>query len=339
MAKEIVVKNLSLGLRGFTSNLLEEISFEIDAGGILGLLGESGCGKSLTASALMGLLPTEIELRSGTLDFFGERFDLCQPEATARLRGCEMAMVFQDALSALNPLMRIRDQLEECLLLHEKSSSAAARRQRSLEILERMQLKDPERVYHAYPHQLSGGMRQRVLLAMALIHQPRFLIVDEVTTALDLKIQKEILDLLLQIHEAEALSILFITHDLRVARYLCEDLIILYAGELVERAPAAQWMQEPCHMYSKMLLRSVPTLEKRSSYLERIRGRVPSMGQIEAEGRRQHCIFAGRCSREFELCHQQKPTLMTLEPGHEAACFRAHELWREARHADAEDHS
>lgn len=274
------VQHLRLGLPPRRQPLLDDINFSLAAGEILGLCGESGSGKTLTALSILRILPRGAEL-SGHIELAGE--DLCalSEEALRSRRGQEMAMVFQDAEAALNPLMRVGRQIEESLILHPDRPVTAprfsrlrearqARRRRVEDMLADLGFKDPQLVFQAYPHELSGGMRQRAGLAMALIHRPRLLICDEPTTALDPSLAAELLQSLDELRHQEDLGILFISHDLRLVRRLCDRVLMLRQGRLVEEGPTEQVFRDPQDAYTRNLLAAMPRPEQRGQLLPEV---------------------------------------------------------------------
>ncbi len=306
----------SVSDRRGTWPVLQDISFHIDAGETLGLVGESGCGKSLTALSVLGLLPRPaLNIDGGSVYFEGA--DLTRLDATAlqQLRGDRIAVIFQDPMTALNPVYRIRRQFEEVLLLHRPHWQPEQRLQRMLELLRRVGMPAPLERLDAYPHQLSGGMRQRVTIAMALACEPRLLIADEPTTALDVTVQAQVLALMRELQAETGMAMLFITHDLGVIAQTCQRVAVMYAGRIVEQAPVAELFDHPRHPYTRGLLASLPAMATPGTLLAAISGQVPELDQ-----RPVGCAFANRCTRHGEEC-AQLPPLRPHAPGHDVACF------------------
>jgi oligopeptide/dipeptide ABC transporter ATP-binding protein len=295
---------------------LSEVSFDIGKGEILGLVGESGCGKSLTSLALMRLLPPNAIIAGGRIRIGSVDMTTASEQTVRRLRGEAVAMIFQEPTVALNPLVTIGRQIEESLLIH-RSAGRAARRERALELLSLVGIPAPAQRYRQYPHELSGGMRQRAMIAMALACEPGLIIADEPTTALDATIQAQVLDLLKEIRGRLGTAILFITHNLGVIADIADRVAVMYAGQVVELAPVARLFALPAHPYTAGLLASIPDLRGgRDERLPSIPGRVPSLGQIPPA-----CPFQDRCPRVTEICREQRPPLEAVETGHLAACW------------------
>jgi oligopeptide/dipeptide ABC transporter ATP-binding protein len=280
--------------------LVRGIDFDLEPGGTLGLVGESGSGKTVTCLALLGLLPRRsIDIAAGRMRFAGRDLLGLSSREWRKLRGRDIAMVFQDPMTSLNPLLHCGEQVAEAIRAHQGLGRAAAR-QRALELLEQMGLEEPERRYRQYPFELSGGMRQRVLIAVALSCKPRLLIADEPTTALDVTLQAQILELIRERQRRDGMALILITHDLAVARGSVDELLVLYAGEAVERGPAARVLEGPRHPYTLGLLQSLPPWDARMHRLLAIEGVVPHPEEV-IPGCRFHprCAFAGdRCRRE-----------------------------------------
>lgn len=329
------VNNLRVGFAPDYRSILQDIDFELDKGEILGLCGESGCGKSITALALLNLLP-ETATWQGQIALAGESLEGASESRWQALRGREISMIFQDAQQALNPLQRIGVQVGESLLIHHPELSARERKARVLEMLRRVQLDSAEEIARAFPHELSGGQRQRVLCAMALINHPKILVADEPTTALDLSVQEKLLDLLRSFRDQEGLSMLFISHDIRVVRKFCDRVLIYYAGTMVEEGPVEEVFGEAAHPYTRLLLQAMPSRSPKGQSLVEIKGRVPSSAVIAAHHARPNapCIFAARCPLATEICHRGEPPREQLGERHFARCFRARELSESAAESD-----
>jgi len=297
---------------------VDGVSFEVQAGKTLAFVGESGCGKSVTSLSIMGLVPPAAgEIRAGSIRFEGQELVGAPEEVLQNLRGNGMAMVFQEPMTSLNPAYTVGDQIMEALLRHRPMDRAQARA-RALEMLDQVRIPAPEQRLHEYPHQLSGGMRQRVMIAMALVCQPRLLIADEPTTALDVTIQAQILALMAQLQHDMGTAIVLITHDLGVVAEVADEVVVMYAGQVVERAPVQALFDTPQHPYTVGLLGAIPRLDLAQHRLASIEGQVPSPLQRPAG-----CAFAPRCPFAQSRCHSQTPQLQTVGDGHTSACWRA----------------
>ena len=298
------------------------VSFNVNAGEIVGLVGESGCGKSVTSLSVMRLHNERLTKISGSIKFGGkEVLDLTTSEMQS-MRGNEMSMIFQEPMSALDPIMRIEDQLAEAISLHNSNMSKAEIHERCVNALKLVGIPEPEMTLRNYPHELSGGMCQRVMIAMAMSCEPKLLIADEPTTALDVTIQAQILALMEDIRNRRNTGILLITHDLGVVAETCSRVIVMYAGNIVEEAPVKELFANPQHPYTEGLIASVPRLGKRLHRLPSIPGSVPDLS-VMPEG----CRFAPRCKYAQESCKQKLPELQTVSEGHRCAC----PFYRDAR--------
>ena len=308
---------LSLRFKGQAVCALENISLSVAAGEILCVVGESGCGKSVTAMALMGLLPPgAADIPGGTLVFDGQTYDLTRESIPSDLRGDRMAMIFQEPMTSLNPAFRIGNQIAESVQRHQGCSRKAALH-RALEMLRRVGLPSPERQLDRYPHQLSGGQRQRVMIAMALANDPSLLIADEPTTALDVTIQAQILDLIRDLQRDTGMGTIMITHDLGVVAEIADTVAVMYGGQVVERGPMAEVFENPQHPYTIGLMASVPRLHGPRARLTTIEGTVPGMDTMP-DG----CRFRSRCAFATAACAAQPP-LVLVGPDHSAACHYA----------------
>ena len=291
------------------------VSFNVNAGEIVGLVGESGCGKSVTSLSVMRLHNERLTKISGSIKFGGkEVLDLTTSEMQS-MRGNEMSMIFQEPMSALDPIMRIEDQLAEAISLHNSNMSKAEIHERCVNSLKLVGIPEPEMTLRNYPHELSGGMCQRVMIAMAMSCEPKLLIADEPTTALDVTIQAQILALMEDIRNRLNTGILLITHDLGVVAETCSRVIVMYAGNIVEEAPVKELFANPQHPYTEGLIASVPRLGKRLHRLPSIPGSVPDLS-VMPEG----CRFAPRCKYAQDSCKQKLPELQTVAEGHRCAC-------------------
>ncbi|AZI88784.1 ABC transporter ATP-binding protein [Kosakonia sp. CCTCC M2018092] len=311
------ITNLKVQFAGSPVSVLDGISLSVKRGETLALVGESGCGKSITSLALMGLLPTSAQIVSGEMHFRDQDLRQLAPRDYADLRGNALAMIFQEPMTSLNPAFTLGDQLSEAVMRHQNVSRSEAMAA-ALQILEKVQIPAPEMRLKAYPHQLSGGMRQRVMIAMALINNPRLLIADEPTTALDVTIQAQILVLLNTLKAETGTAVLMITHDLGVVAEVAQQVAVMYAGQVVEQGSVEAIFADPQHPYTIGLMGSIPSLGARKGPLSTIPGAVP-LPEAMPKG----CRFATRCPFAQTRCHQEKPTLQPQGPGHLVACFRA----------------
>jgi len=297
---------------------VDGISFSIDPGRTLGIVGESGCGKSVTALSIMGLVPQPPgRIAGGEILFDG--VDLLQLSAAAlrELRGDRISMIFQEPMTSLNPVLTVGEQIVEGILRHRPMSRDAAK-DRAIEMLRMVHIPSPEQRFGDYPYRLSGGMRQRVMIAMALACKPQLLIADEPTTALDVTIQAQILDLMRTLRVETGTAIILITHDLGVVAELADDVVVMYAGRIVERATVAALFAEPQHPYTVGLLGSIPRLDIEQDRLAAIEGQVPNpLAPVPG------CRFHPRCPFAIERCLHEDPPLLDLGNGHESACWRA----------------
>jgi peptide/nickel transport system ATP-binding protein len=295
---------------------LRGISFSLDRGQTLGLIGESGCGKSITALALMGLLPEGARV-AGSIRFDGTELTTLSETQLCRLRGNRIGMVFQEPMTALNPLHTVGRQIAESLRLHKDLSAAAARAE-ALRLLDRVQLPQARERLDAYPHQLSGGQRQRVVIAIALACGPDLLVADEPTTALDVTIQREVLDLILELVREDGMGLLLISHDLGVMSDTVQRLLVMYGGTVVESGPTAEVFARLAHPYTRGLFAARPRLGlARGTRLATIAGRVPELADMPAG-----CPFADRCERVVDACRAAPPPAVCVGPSHDARCIR-----------------
>ena len=294
------------------------LSLTLKAGETHALVGESGSGKSVTSLAIMGLLPPQARV-TGNIRLEDRELTTATPRELQQLRGQRMAMIFQEPMTALNPIMRVGDQVGEALRAHDPSISRAEADRRSVEALREVAIPEPELRARHYPHQLSGGQRQRVMIAMAIINRPALLIADEPTTALDVTVQAQILDLLAELRERLGLAMLFISHDLAVVGRVSDRISVMYAGEIVESASARDLFAAPAHPYTRGLMNSIPTLRTpRDLPLQAIEGSVPSPGELPPG-----CSFAPRCPLAAPECVAAEPALRELAPGHWVRCVKA----------------
>jgi peptide/nickel transport system ATP-binding protein len=297
---------------------VDGVSFSVEAGKTLAIVGESGCGKSVTALSIMGLVPNPPgRIAGGSIRFEGRELVGAPKRDLLALRGNGMAMIFQEPMSSLNPAFTIGEQIVEGLLRHLPLTRAAAQ-ERAIEVLRQVRIPAPEQRFHEYPHKLSGGMRQRAMIAMALACSPRLLIADEPTTALDVTIQAQILELMRTLQAETGTAVILITHDLGVVAEVADEVAVMYAGRIVEQAPVAQLFANPQHPYTIGLLGAVPRLSGGRDRLATIAGNVPDPLHLPPG-----CRFAPRCPFAEPACHATDPALRELAPEHRAACIRA----------------
>jgi peptide/nickel transport system ATP-binding protein len=310
------IKVIFHGDRG-TTHAVDGLDLRIRRGQTLGLVGESGCGKTVTALAVMGLLPKASTEVSGRIHFDGAEL-LSLPDRQMRaLRGDRLAMIFQEPMTSLNPSFSIGEQIAESLI-HHRGLSRAAARARTIELLRLVKIPSPEQRVDDFPHRLSGGMRQRAMIALALACDPELLIADEPTTALDVTIQAQILALLRDLNASTGVAIILITHDLGVVAEICDQVAVMYAGEIVEYAPVEALFATPQHPYTIGLLGSIPRLDAKAEELAAIEGMVPSRAELPAG-----CRFAPRCPFVRERCTEISPPLALVGPDHRSRCIRA----------------
>ncbi|AIR84255.1 MULTISPECIES: ABC transporter ATP-binding protein [Erwiniaceae] len=311
------VRNLRVQFRGSPVTVLDDISLTLHAGETLALVGESGCGKSITSLTLMGLQPASAEILQGEMQFDGRSLRDLSASDYASLRGNQLAMIFQEPMTSLNPAFTLGDQLSEAVMRHRHVNRRTAM-EAALTILQKVQIPAPEMRLKAYPHQLSGGMRQRVMIAMALINNPKLLIADEPTTALDVTIQAQILALLNTLKQETGTAVLMITHDLGVVAEVAQRVAVMYAGQVVETGSVEAIFNDPQHPYTIGLMGSIPSLSARSGPLATIPGQVPLPDNMPAG-----CRFANRCPFAELRCQHNRPALRALANDHQVACFRA----------------
>jgi len=296
---------------------VDGVNFGIERGETLGIVGESGSGKSVTCYSLMGLIPQPPgRIESGRAIFDGIDLLHCTPAQARSVRGKRIAMIFQDPMTSLNPYLRISEQLIEPLLIHEKISKKDALR-RAQGMLEAVGLNDAASRIHRYPHEFSGGMRQRVMIAMALITRPELLIADEPTTALDVTVEAQIIELIKKFQHEFGMAVIFISHNLSVVSGLCDRVQVMYAGRIVETADVRTMFYHPKHPYTRALQRSIPALQKKGAGLYTIPGLPPDLSKPITG-----CAFAPRCEFAVARCHADEPGLTDFKPGHAQACLR-----------------
>lgn len=320
MGKEVLqVKDLVTTFFTDDGNVaaVDNISFSIREGEVLAIVGESGCGKSVTSLSIMGLVPSPPgKVTNGQILLDNRDLTKLKEKQMRAIRGQEIAMIFQEPMTSLNPLFTIGNQLIEAIRIHNKSWNKKQTRNRAIEIMKLVGLPRAEQLFDDYPHQLSGGMRQRVMIAMALVCNPKILIADEPTTALDVTIQAQILKLIKDLNSRLNTAVLLITHDLGVVAQTCERVIVMYAGQIVEEAPVQEIFTNPKHPYTQGLLQSVPDMRYKKNELYSIPGNVPKPGSI-IKG----CRFAQRCPHAFDRCRSETPNLYETSDNHSARCF------------------
>jgi len=314
---EVTDLRTSFHTRSGVYRAVDGVSFAIERGETLGIVGESGSGKSVTCYSLMGLVPQPPgRIESGRALFDGADLLHCSAAEARAIRGKRIAMIFQDPMTSLNPYLRIGEQIIEPLLIHEKVSRTDALA-RARAMLAEVGINEPDRRLQQYPHEFSGGMRQRVMIAMALITNPELLIADEPTTALDVTVQAQILTLIKKLQREHGMAVIFITHDLAVVSGLCDRVQVMYAGRIVERAPTRAIFTTPSHPYTQALQRSIPALQPKGEALYSIPGLPPDLSKPLAG-----CPFAPRCPHAVDYCHRDPVALATVRPNQESACLR-----------------
>jgi peptide/nickel transport system ATP-binding protein len=316
----VEIENLKVvfyGDAGRVTHAVDGVDLAVARGAMLGVVGESGCGKSVTLLAVMGLLPKGECDVSGAIRFDGVDLLRLPDHALRDLRGDRLAMIFQEPMTSLNPSYTIGEQIIEAIVRHRGVSRHEAR-ERAIDMLRRVRIPSPEERIDDYPHKLSGGMRQRVMIAIALACDPELLIADEPTTALDVTIQAQILDLMRDLKAETGAAIILITHDLGVVAEVCDEVAVMYAGQIVERAPVAALFEDPQHPYTLGLMGSIPRLDHRAERLATIEGALPDMTAPPTA-----CRFAPRCPFVEERCTAAPPPVVTIGPGHWSRCIRA----------------
>jgi len=308
----------SFAIEGGEFHAVDGVSFSIEAGHTLGIVGESGCGKSVTALSIMALVPQPPgRIAGGEILFEGVDLTRLTRSQMRELRGDRISMIFQEPMTSLNPVLTVGEQIVEGVLRHRKMSRDAAK-DLAIDMLEKVHIPSPEQRFGDYPHRLSGGMRQRVMIAMALACKPQLLIADEPTTALDVTIQAQILDLMRMLREETGTAIMLITHDLGVIAELADDVVVMYAGRVVERASVTTLFAQPQHPYTIGLLGSIARLDLEQDRLAAIQGQVPNpLAPVTG------CRFHPRCPFAYERCFRDDPGLLEVGPGQQAACWRA----------------
>ena len=318
MGKLLEVNNLTIHIKTHkgTVQAVRDVSFVLNEQETLAVVGESGSGKSITMKGVMGILPKNGKVVGGNVMFQGEDLVKCSEQKMQQVRGSEIAMIFQDPMTSLNPTMKIGKQIEEMLKEHKKDMSAEARKARVLKLLSMVGISNPEARYKQYPHQLSGGMRQRIVIAIALACDPKILIADEPTTALDVTIQAQILDLMKELQKKTKTSIIIITHNLGVVANIAYRVAVMYGGKMVETADVTNLFHNPCHEYTRGLLKSIPREESKGESLYAIPGTPPDL-MDPPKG----CPFAARCEKTMKVCQEFMPDYFDCGSGHRSACW------------------
>lgn len=314
------VENLEIAVsaKGKLLPVVQGVSFDVDENETFGIVGESGCGKSLTSLAIMGLLGgTSVRMTGGSIRFDGMNLLTLSARERRAIMGNRMAMIFQEPMTSLNPVYRIGDQIIENIRQHQKMTRAKAR-DRAVELLTLVRIPNPSERIDSFPHQMSGGQRQRVMIAMALSCDPKLLIADEPTTALDVTVQKEVLDLMADLQDRMGTAIVLISHDLGVIAETCDKVAVMYRGKIAEAAKTADLFAELAHPYTRGLLNSIPVVDRDVEWLEAIPGRVPTLEETLTG-----CAFHPRCSMAKDLCASSVPQTTQFKPGHSVQCHFA----------------
>jgi len=316
------IKNLSthfFSLEG-VAKAVDGVSFDLFPGEVLGVVGESGCGKSVTAQSIMQLVPEPPgKIVGGEILFHNKNLLTMAPKEIRKIRGAGIAMIFQEPMTSLNPVFTIGNQISEMFRLHKGFGKKQAL-EAAIDMLERVQIPSPDKRVHEYPHQLSGGMRQRAMIAMAMSCDPQILIADEPTTALDVTVQAQILDLMLKLKDDFSTAIQLITHDLGVIAEMADRVVVMYAGQVVEQAATNELFKHTLHPYTRGLLNSIPVLGSRAAgnagELTEIKGMIPSLYNLP-----HGCKFSNRCPDKMDICEQEEPRLTTMGDGHRVRCW------------------
>ncbi|MGF7059358.1 ABC transporter ATP-binding protein [Brassicibacter mesophilus] len=318
---DIIDLNTYFTIEDKTIYAVNGVSFDIRKKEVVALIGESGSGKSVTALSVMGLIPQPPgKIKSGKIMFEGKDLLKMTEKELRHIRGNQISMVYQEPMNSLNPRLTIGYQLKECLTIHKIVSGKEAR-DRAIELLKKVEIPEPEQRYNAYPHELSGGMRQRVMIAMALMCNPKLLIADEPTTALDVTIQAEVLDLIKRLKDEYETSVLLITHDLGVVTEMADRIVVMYAGKIREIASARELYFNPQHPYTVGLMKCIPRMNEVKSKLYTIEGSVPDLSS-EADG----CEFYPRCDKRLGICEKNRPELIKISDNHSVRCWRHSEV-------------
>jgi oligopeptide/dipeptide ABC transporter, ATP-binding protein, C-terminal domain len=302
-------------VKGKLAYALDGINIDIPKGKIVGIVGESGCGKSMTAMSIMGLIKNPGKIVGGSIDFCGTELTKLSVRDYAKIRGKDISMIFQEPMTSLNPVVKVGKQVMEAIILHEKISKEEAK-MRVIEIFNEVGIPEAEKRFNSYPHELSGGLRQRVMIGMAMICKPKLLIADEPTTALDVTIEAQILKLMKKLCESVGTSIIMITHNMGVVAEICDYVYVMYAGRVVESTLTKTLFNETAHPYTNGLLKSIPTIGKKQDRLYTIKGNVPNILNLP-EG----CRFVDRCDYAQDICFSSRPADEYIKDNHMVSCF------------------
>lgn len=320
MSESIVLDIRNLKSHFFTAKgevpAVDGVTIQVPPGKIIGIVGESGCGKSMTAMSVMGLLRYPGRVVEGSITLDGRDITHLSPRELAKVRGNEISMIFQEPMTSLNPVYPVGRQVREAILQHQKISKEEARK-RVLEIFQAVGIPEPEKRYNSYPHQLSGGLRQRVMIGMAMVCRPKVMIADEPTTALDVTIEAQILQLMKKLCREQGTSIILITHNMGVVAEICDYVYVMYAGKVMEQAETFELFEHTEHPYTAGLLKSIPRLDEKVDRLYTIEGVVPNLLHLPAG-----CNFCTRCKEASERCFMEKPCLYQIRDGHGVRCFK-----------------
>ena len=321
--------NNVLEIRGLNSYFFTEkgvvpavdgLDLDIPKGKIIGLVGESGCGKSMTAKSIMGLLKYPGRVAGGSIRFEDQDLTRLSDKELRKICGNDISMIFQEPMTSLNPVLKVGRQVRETLLVHNPTMSKAEAKQRVVEMFQRVGIPEAEKRYDCYPHELSGGMRQRVMIAMAMVCKPKLLIADEPTTALDVTIEAQILRLMKELRDETGMSVLIITHNMGVVAEICDYVYVMYAGKIMEQAETFELFDHTMHPYTKGLLDSIPRIGQNAERLHTIPGVVPNLLHLS-----QGCPFSNRCEYATDQCRTEKAQLHPVAPDHQVRCFRCEE--------------
>ncbi len=321
--------NNVLEIRGLNSYFFTEkgvapavdgLDLDIPKGKIIGLVGESGCGKSMTAKSIMGLLKYPGRVAGGSIRFEDQDLTRLSDKELRKICGNDISMIFQEPMTSLNPVLKVGRQVRETLLVHNPTMSKAEAKQRVVEMFQRVGIPEAEKRYDSYPHELSGGLRQRVMIAMAMVCKPKLLIADEPTTALDVTIEAQILRLMKELRDETGMSVLIITHNMGVVAEICDYVYVMYAGKIMEQAETFELFDHTMHPYTKGLLDSIPRIGQNAERLHTIPGVVPNLLHLS-----QGCPFSNRCEYATDQCRTEKAQLHPVAPDHQVRCFRCEE--------------
>ena len=321
--------NNVLEIRGLNSYFFTEkgvapavdgLDLDIPKGKIIGLVGESGCGKSMTAKSIMGLLKYPGRVAGGSIRFEDQDLTRLSDKELRKICGNDISMIFQEPMTSLNPVLKVGRQVRETLLVHNPAMSKAEAKQRVVEMFQRVGIPEAEKRYDCYPHELSGGLRQRVVIAMAMVCKPKLLIADEPTTALDVTIEAQILRLMKELRDETGMSVLIITHNMGVVAEICDYVYVMYAGKIMEQAETFELFDHTMHPYTKGLLDSIPRIGQNAERLHTIPGVVPNLLHLS-----QGCPFSNRCEYATDQCRTEKAQLHPVAPDHQVRCFRCEE--------------